>query len=35
MMPCAVFLRSYLRSDRIIDMLGSCRGRVYGLGDAL
>ena len=35
MMPFAVLLRSHLRSDRIIAILGSFRGRVVGLGDAL
>ena len=35
MMPCAVFLRSHLRSARSIALLGSGRGRVGGIWDAL
>ena len=34
MMPCAVFFRDHLRSYGRIDLLGSGRGRVDGLGDA-
>ena len=35
MIPCSVFLRSHLRSASSIAMIGSGRGRVDGLGDAL
>ena len=35
MMPCAVFLRDDLMRASNIAMLGSSRGRVDGLGDAL
>ena len=33
--PCVVFFRDHLRSVRSIFLLGSGRGRVDGLGDAL
>ena len=35
MMPCAVFLRDHLSSNRKIDLLGSGRGRLDGLGGAI
>ena len=35
MMPCAVFLRSYLKGARSIDLLCSGRNRVDGIMDAL
>ena len=35
MMAWEVFLRAHLRSARSIDLLGSGRGRVDGLGDAI
>ena len=35
MMPCEMFLGDHLRNTRSISMLGSVRGRVVGLGDAL
>ena len=35
MMPCVVFLRSHLRISRSISLIGSGRGGVDGLGDAL
>ena len=34
-MPCEVFLRDHLRISSSISLLGSGRGRVGGLGDAL
>ena len=35
MIPCAVFFRAHLRSARSIALIGSVRGRVDVLGDAL
>ena len=35
MMLCAVFFRAHLRSARSIDLLGSGRGAVDGLGDTI
>ena len=35
MMPCAVFFRDHLRSDKIISLPGNGRSRVDGLRDAL
>ena len=33
--PYKMFLRSYLRNNRIISLIGSGRGRFFGLGGAL
>ena len=35
MNPCEIFLRDHLSNTRSIALLGSVRGRVGGLGDAL
>ena len=35
MIPCEIFLRNHLRDTRSIDLIGSVRGRVSGLGDEL
>ena len=35
MIPCEVFLRDHLSNTRSISMLGSGRGKIDVLGDAL